>query len=74
MKEKPLHEKVMDLASLLMALIYVGGGIALVFSSSSFNFLPITNVQRYALGGTLVLYGIFRGYRVWKRNNHQNQP
>ncbi len=38
MKEKPLHEKIIDLASLLMALIYVGGGIYLIFSSSSFNF------------------------------------
>ncbi|REA59257.1 hypothetical protein DSL64_18185 [Dyadobacter luteus] len=67
MKETPLHEKVIDLVSVLMALIYVGGGIFLIFSSSSFNFLPITNVQKYALAGTLILYGIFRGYRVWKR-------
>ena len=74
MKGKPLHEKVMDLASLLMALIYVGGGIFLVFSSSSFNFLPINTFQRYALAGTLILYGIFRGYRVWKRHNNQIEP
>jgi len=74
MKGTPLHEKVLDLASLLMALIYVGGGIYLIFSSSSFNFLPITNVQRYALAGTLILYGIFRGYRVWKRQKNQNEP
>ena len=74
MKGKPLHEKAIDLASLLMALIYVGGGIYLIFSSSSFNFLPISSVQRYALAGTLIVYGIFRGYRVWKRYNNQNQP
>ena len=74
MKEKPLHEKVLDLASLLMALVYVGGGIFLIFSSSSINFLPITNVQKYALAGTLILYGIFRGYRVWKRQRNQIEP
>ena len=74
MKGKPLHEKAIDIASLLMALIYVGGGIYLIFSSSSFNWLPINNVQKYALAGTLILYGIFRGYRVWKRNYNQDEP
>jgi divalent metal cation (Fe/Co/Zn/Cd) transporter len=71
MKGKPFHEKIIDLASLIMALIYVGGGIYLIFSSSSFNFLPVNRTQRYALAGILILYGIFRGYRVWKRGNNQ---
>ncbi|TDE13745.1 hypothetical protein [Dyadobacter psychrotolerans] len=74
MKEKPLHEKVLDLASLLMALVYVGGGIFLIFSSSSFNLFPLSALQRNALGGTLILYGIFRGYRVWKRQRNQIEP
>jgi len=74
MKGKPLHEKVIDLASLLMALIYAGGGIYLIFSSSSFNFLPISKVQKYALAGTLILYGIFRAYRVWKRQTNRYEP
>ncbi len=74
MKGTPLHERVLDLASLLMALIYVGGGIFLIFSSSSFNFLPITSGQKYALGGMLILYGCFRAYRVWKRRNNQQMP
>jgi len=72
MREKPLHEKVIDLASLIMALIYVGGGVYLIFSSSSFNLLPINNTQRYALAGILILYGIFRGYRVWRRRDNQD--
>lgn len=71
MREKPLHEKLIDLASLIMALIYVGGGVYLIFSSSSFNLLPINNTQRYALAGTLILYGIFRGYRVWRKRDNQ---
>ena len=71
MREKPLHEKLIDLASLIMALIYVGGGVYLIFSSSSFNLLPINNTQRYALAGILILYGIFRGYRVWRKRDNQ---
>jgi hypothetical protein len=67
MKEKPLHEKVIDLASLLMALIYIGGGIYLISSSLSFNLLPVGSIQRYAFSGTLILYGFYRGYRVWKK-------
>ena len=71
MREKPLHEKLIDLASLIMALIYVGGGVYLISSSSSFNLLPINNTQRYALAGILILYGIFRGYRVWRKRDNQ---
>jgi hypothetical protein len=67
MKEKPLHEKVIDLASLLMALTYIGGGIYLVSSSLSFNLLPVGSMQRYAFAGILILYGFYRGYRVWKK-------
>ncbi len=74
MRDKPLHEQVIDLASLLMALIYVGGGVYLISSSSSFNLIPINNTQRYALAGILILYGFFRGYRVWKRRNNQDEP
>jgi divalent metal cation (Fe/Co/Zn/Cd) transporter len=73
MKGAPLHEKVADLASLIMALIYVGGGVYLILSSSSFNFLPINKTQKLALAGILILYGFFRGYRVWKRRN-QEEP
>jgi divalent metal cation (Fe/Co/Zn/Cd) transporter len=73
MREKPFHEKVLDLVSMIMALIYVGGGIALIFSSSSFRFFPINEVQKYALAAVLIVYGIFRGYRVWRGNNKQEE-
>jgi len=67
MKEKPLHEKIIDLASLLMALVYIGGGVYLIASSLSFSLLPVGSIQRFAFAGILILYGFYRGYRVWKK-------
>jgi hypothetical protein len=67
MKDKPLHEKITDLSSLLMALTYAGGGIYLIFSSLSFRLMPVGSVPRYAMAGILILYGFYRGYRVWKK-------
>jgi type IV secretory pathway VirB6-like protein len=74
MSKKPFHEKILDLVSIVMALIYVGGGVALILSSSSFKFLPINSIQKYALGALLIVYGIFRGYRVWRGNSNQKEP
>jgi len=67
MKEKPLHEKIIGIASLLMALTYMGGGIYLIASSLSFNLLPVGSMERNAFAGILILYGFYRGYRVWKK-------
>ena len=67
MKEKPLHEKVVIIASLLMALIYIGGGIYLISSSLSFSLLPVGSMPRYAFAGILILYGFYRGYRVLRK-------
>ena len=71
MKGRPLHERITDLTSVLMAPIYAGGGIYLIASSSSFRLFPAGSFGRYALGSVLILYGIYRGYRGWvnwKRN------
>ena len=73
MREKPLHEKISDLTSIVMALTYIGGGIFLILSSLSFRLLPIGSVPRYAFAGTLILYGAYRGYRVWRKRN-QEEP
>jgi hypothetical protein len=66
MKERPLHEKVLILTSMLMALVYTGGGIYLISSSSSFNMLPAGSAERYLLAVALIAYGLYRGYRAWK--------
>jgi len=71
MREKPLHEKIGDLTSVLMALTYIGGGVFLVLSSLSFRLLPVGSLARNAFAGTLILYGAYRGYRVWRRRNQK---
>lgn len=71
MREKPLHEKIGDLTSVLMALTYIGGGVFLVLSSLSFRLLPVGSLARNAFAGTLILYGVYRGYRVWRRRNQK---
>jgi hypothetical protein len=72
MREKPLHEKIGDLTSVVMALAYIGGGVFLILSSFSFRLLPIGSISRYAFAGTLILYGAYRGYRVWRRNQEES--
>ncbi|SKC15646.1 hypothetical protein SAMN05660293_04890 [Dyadobacter psychrophilus] len=71
MREKPLHEKIGDLTSVLMALTYIGGGVFLILSSLSFRLLPVGSLARNAFAGTLILYGAYRGYRVWRRRNQK---
>ncbi|WP_327487374.1 hypothetical protein [Telluribacter sp.] len=66
MKERPLHEKVSILTSMMMALVYAGGGIYLIASSSSFNLIPAGSWGRYLLSAALIAYGVYRGYRAWK--------
>jgi hypothetical protein len=55
----------------LMALTYIGGGVFLVLSSLSFRLLPVGSLARNAFAGTLILYGAYRGYRVWRRRNQK---
>ncbi len=72
MREKPLHEKLGDLTSSVMALAYVGGGVFLILSSFSFRLLPIGSFWRYLFAGTLIVYGLYRGYRVLRRNQDES--
>lgn len=72
MREKPLHEKLGDLTSSVMALAYVGGGVFLILSSFSFRLLPVGSIWRYAMAGILILYGAYRGYRVLRRNQDES--
>ncbi|WP_025762712.1 hypothetical protein [Dyadobacter tibetensis] len=67
MSERPLHEKITDLASVLMALTYAGGGIYLIFSSLSFSLMPVGSPARYGFAGILIAYGALRAYRTWRK-------
>ena len=53
--------------NVLMGLAYLGGGIYLVASSQSLGILP-TGVFRYTLAVLMIIYGLFRIYRVIERS------
>lgn len=64
MSRRPVNQQVGLVASVFMALIYMGGGIFLIFSSLSFSFLPTGSSYRYIFAVALIAYGIYRGYRA----------
>ena len=64
MNRRPVHQEVGFIASMFMALVYIGGGIFLIASSLSFRFLPAGSVYRYIFAIALIAYGIHRGYRA----------
>lgn len=49
---------------LAMVFIYTGCGIAFLILPDFVN--GISNYSRYLLGSLLIIYGGFRGYRVFK--------
>ncbi|RRB04970.1 hypothetical protein EHT25_11005 [Larkinella rosea] len=66
MNEKPSADLFSVSISVLMGLLYLGGGIYLIASSQSFGLLP-TGTFRYLLAGLLIIYGLFRAYRGVER-------
>ena len=57
--------------SAVAAVVYLGGGIALIASSQSFGISILTGPIRYALAALLLVYGAFRGYRAIQRFREQ---
>ena len=51
----------------LASLAYLGGGIALIASSQSFEVFPEPGLLRYGMGTLLIIYGAFRAYRAYQR-------
>lgn len=50
---------------ILMILVYIGMGLLFIF-----NVFDIINpVVSYVIGGLLIVYGIFRGYRLYVGSN-----
>lgn len=47
---------------ILMILVYIGVGLLFIFNV--FNIIDST--VNYIVGGLLILYGIFRGYRLYR--------
>lgn len=53
--------------SVIAAVAYLGGGIALIASSQSFGIDVLAGPLRYVLAALLLAYGAFRGYRALQR-------
>ncbi|MFA7474076.1 MAG: hypothetical protein WCY86_14295 [Spirosomataceae bacterium] len=66
MNKRPVQEQISMIVSSFMAILYVGGGIVLITSSSSFAFLHPGSIERYLLAAILIIYGIYRARRAWK--------
>jgi formate hydrogenlyase subunit 3/multisubunit Na+/H+ antiporter MnhD subunit len=58
----------MKYLGIVMALVYVGAGIALLVRSSDGN-LPIPGHFTIPLGIVMIAYGAFRAYNTFKRYN-----
>ena len=56
---------IMKYTGMMMALTYVTAGITVLLPAHTFFILP----RQYAapLGLCLILYGVFRGYRLYKK-------
>lgn len=50
---------------IFMVLIYIGVGLLFFFDVFSIDY----NAISYTVGALLILYGIFRGYRLYKGSN-----
>jgi hypothetical protein len=59
-------DTIMKYMGIIMAVLYVAVGIALLWRANELFNMP----SKYALplGGLLVLYGVFRGYRVIQKH------
>ena len=55
----------------LMVLAYLGLGIFILFFSK--NTLDLKDFQRIGLGIVLIVYGIYRSYRAYKKNFNTNE-
>lgn len=53
---------------ILMVVVYLGVGFLFIFQVGSFNIIDPT--VNYVVGGLLILYGIFRAYRLIKGINY----
>jgi cytoskeletal protein RodZ len=49
--------------AIIMVIIYVGVGILLLINF--FGWAEDYNILRYVIGPVLIIYGIFRGYRLY---------
>jgi hypothetical protein len=71
MPRNQFNQQLVFVMQTIMGLAYLGGGLFLVASSLTYGILP-TGTIRYAIGGLLIVYGLFRVYRgiqLWKNES-----
>jgi hypothetical protein len=56
---------VMKYVGIVMALLYVGLGIAILVGQN--NFFNIQSKYIFPLGAMLIVYGLFRAYRIYQK-------
>ncbi len=59
-----LFTKTMKLFGIIMVLVYIGFGVAVITNNNRITQIP----RQYAipLGGFLIVYGCFRGFRLYQ--------
>lgn len=66
MSEKRENNSGKILRTVIMAAIYVAMFVLIVFTSLFDNIFANAPQMRYGLGAVFLIYGLFRGYRLWK--------
>jgi hypothetical protein len=59
---------ILTVTGLLMSVIYSGLGIFLILSGPVYIFTPF---QQYGVGTILLVYGVYRFYRAYKRRKDE---
>lgn len=62
--------KLLGYFSSLMVLVYIGAGVALLLPGLQVSYLKSST--RIILGIALLLYGIFRAWRIFKTSKDEN--
>lgn len=59
--------------AIFMALVFIGAGLMLLFNWFEVIYDPSWNWLRWVGGPIFILYGIFRGIRLYKSTRPQNE-
>jgi hypothetical protein len=55
---------------LAMVAVYLILGILLLIFDLPLN---VTRSGQLAVGGVLIVYGLMRGFMIWRKRNHENE-
>ena len=64
-------KKALPLTGIIMPVAYIGVGFFVLLSERTIEYMQPTN--RYLLSGLLFVYGIFRAYRLFKKQKIKDE-